>query len=138
MVKKAKRRLDREIGEALEHQEKIRKLCTRIRRLLAAWEPRLGVHVQTWRIKDAKTYWATMNDHEVWFAADLSEMPAAFVEVIVVHELVHQLTGGHDPEFFELMDRHLPGWRQTHARYDEVPTLYGNAVVRRSIAQRLK
>ena len=130
MVRKARRQLDREIGEALGRQEKISQLRARIRRLLMKWEPRLGVHVQTWRIKDAKTYWATMNDHEVWFAADLSKMPSDFIEVIVVHELVHRLTNGHDPEFFELMDRHLPGWQRVHARYDKVPTLYSNAVMK--------
>jgi predicted metal-dependent hydrolase len=53
-------------------------------------------------------------------------MPPAFVEVILVHELVHQLTNGHDPAFFELMDRHLPGWRRIHARYDKIPALYSN------------
>ena len=123
------RQLGREIDEALERREKIKKLRALIRRLFAKWEPRLGVHVQTWQIRDAKTYWATMDDHEIWFAADLSDMPPAFVEVIVVHELVHQLTSGHDPEFFELMDHHLPGWRRIHARYDKVPTLYSNAVI---------
>ncbi len=130
---KKRRQLDREIGEVLGRQEKIDQLRTRIRRFLAKWEPRLGVHVQMWQIKDAKNYWATMDDHEVWFAADLSKMPPSFIEVIVVHELVHLLTNGHDPEFFELMDYHLPGWRQDHARYDKVPTLHSNAVVKRAL-----
>lgn len=126
-VKTPPRRLSHEIDEALGRREKVEKLCTRIRRLLVKWEPRLGVHVKTWQIKNAKTYWATMNKSEIWFSADLADMPSDFVEVIVVHELVHYLTDGHDLDFFELMNRHLPNWRRIYARYgryDEVPSLY--------------
>lgn len=125
----APRRLRREIDEALNRHEKIEKLRARIRRLLVKWEPCLGIHVQTWKIKNAKSYWATMDERksEIWFSAGLADMPSDFVEVIVVHELVHYLTDGHDPDFFELMDHHLPGWRRIYARYgryDEVPGLY--------------
>jgi predicted metal-dependent hydrolase len=134
---KASRQLSREIAEAVTRRKKVDQLRIRVRRLLVKWEPRLGVHVQTWSIKDAKSYWASTEDHEIWFAADLSSMPRDFIEVIVVHELVHQLTKGHDPSFFELMDRHLPGWRQVHARYDKVPALYSNAVMRRALLKRL-
>ena len=136
-MKSAGRQLDRDISAALARQEKLGRLRARIRRLLLKWEQRLGVSVQSWQVKDAKDYWATMDDHEIWFAADLSDMPAAFVEVIVVHELVHQLTKGHDPEFFALMDCHLPGWRRIHARYDKVPALYSNAVMKRTLTRRM-
>lgn len=132
-MKKAVHQLNREIGEALARREKLGRLRTQIRRLLAKWEPRLGVQVQTWQIKDAKTYWASTEDHEIWFAAALSDMPLPFVEIIVVHELVHFLTNGHDPEFFELMEHHLPGWQRIHARYDKVPALYSNAVMKRGL-----
>jgi predicted metal-dependent hydrolase len=119
-------RLNREIDEALDRRKKVEALRRLIQRLLAKWQPRLGVHVQTWRIKDAEDYWATMDEHqsEIWFSAHLAETLPAFIEVIVVHELVHYLTHGHDPEFFELLDRHMPGWRRIHALYDEVPTLH--------------
>jgi predicted metal-dependent hydrolase len=135
---RSSRQLGREIDKALGQRTKIKKLRALIQHLLTKWKPRLGVHVQTWQIKDAKTYWATTEDHEIWFAADLSNMPPAFVEVILVHELVHQLTNGHDPAFFELMNLHLPGWQRIHARYDKVPALYSNAVIKHVLSKKLE
>ena len=68
-----------------------------------------------------RTYWASVNeaDGRITFALKLAEMSPAFVEVTVVHELVHFLTDGHDAQFHELMDRHVPNWRRLHARYAE-------------------
>lgn len=122
--------LKREINSALSRHESAAKLRKRIKRLLAKWEPRLGIHVQKWQIKDAKKYWATMDEtrNEIWFGADLAGMPPKFVEIIVVHELIHYLTQGHDHDFFRLMNRHLPGWRRIYERLgrrDEIPALYG-------------
>jgi hypothetical protein len=118
--------LNREIEENLAAYKKTASLQRRVQRLLVKWEPRLGVHVHTWKIKDAEDYWATMDERrsEIWFSSHLAKTSPAFVEVILVHELVHYLTKGHDPAFFALMDYHVPGWRRIHARYDEVPALY--------------
>jgi len=85
--------------------------------------------VQTWQLRDAKNYWATMDEtkNKIWFSADLAKMPKKFTEIIVVHELVHYLTGGHNLKFFRLLDQHLPGWRAIYkqlGRRDEIPTLY--------------
>jgi predicted metal-dependent hydrolase len=126
--------LVREINEALARRDKLQRLRNRIARLLKKWQPRLGVHVQSWQLKDTKGYWATMDEtkNEIWFAEDLADMPSTFVEVIVVHELVHYLTNGHDPAFFELMDQHLPSWRDVHATYDQVPTLYSHGIRRKA------
>jgi len=125
--------LVREINEVLARRDRIQRLWQRVTRLLAKWQPRVGVHVQSWQIKPAKGYWATMDENksEIWFDEDLADMPRSFVEVIVVHELVHYRTNGHDPAFFELMDSLLPGWREVHAQYDHVPTLYSHGIRRR-------
>ena len=39
-------------------------------------------------------------------------------------ELVYQVTDGHDARFYELMDRHLPGWRKMQAWIEEPLTRY--------------
>jgi predicted metal-dependent hydrolase len=92
-----------------------------IQLLVDKWEPILGVRVQAWDIKPMKTYWASVNEHEgkITFNLKLADKPHTFLEVIVVHELVHFLTDGHDRRFYELMDRHVPNWRRLHARYAE-------------------
>ncbi len=111
------RRLDREISELRGHEQ----FRSRIQRLIAKWERRLGVHVRDWNVRDMKMYWASVNedDGKITFNTKLAEMSPAFVEITVVHELVHLLTNGHDARFYELMDHHVPGWRRLHAKYSE-------------------
>ena len=125
-------RLSDEINAALARRDRVQRLHHRVTRLLAKWQPRVGVAVQRWKIKPAKSYWATMDEDksEIWFAEDLADMPRSFVEVIVVHELAHYRTNGHDPDFFELMDSLLPGWRAVHEQHDQVPTLYSHGIRR--------
>lgn len=99
-------------------------LRARIGRLIKKWEPRLGVHAPKWTLRDSNHYWASEGTGDIWFNAKLADMPPALVESIVVHELVHLRTDGHDPLFFKLMDQHLPSWRKVHEKYAEVPGLY--------------
>ena len=112
--------------EIVEHQDRGR-LSSRIQRLIKKWEPRLGVHVREWGLRKMKTYWASVNEHDgrITFNTKLADMSPAFLEVTVVHELVHLLTQGHDRRFYELMDRHVPNWRRLHAKYEEPLTRDG-------------
>ncbi len=109
--------LNNDIAECADR----RRLAARIGRLIKTWEPILGVHTREWRIREMKTYWASVNEAEgkITFSLRLLEMPRAFVETTVVHELVHLLTNGHDAKFYALMDRHVPGWRKLHDQFSE-------------------
>ena len=110
-----------ELNADIAENEKRRRLTRRIDRLIAKWSPVLGVHVSEWKIQKMKTYWGSANerDRKITFNLTLADMPPAFVEATVVHELVHFLTDGHDAKFYRLMDRYVPGWRRLHARYSE-------------------
>lgn len=113
----AKSKLDCDVSE---HQRLVR-LSARIHRLIKKWEPILGVHVKEAHHQPLKMYWASANEreHKITFNSKLVDMSPAFVEVTVVHEMVHFLTDGHDKKFYELMDRHVPNWRRLHAKYAE-------------------
>ncbi len=106
-----------DLGEAEER----RRLRSRIQRLLDKWQPVLGVTIDDWDMRKMKTYWGSSNraTGHILFNTDLAKLPPRYVEYVVVHELVHHLTDGHDARFYELMDRHLPGWRRMHARIEE-------------------
>lgn len=97
-----------------------KKLHSRIQRLIDKWQPILGVSVH-WDLKKMKLYWGSSNKatHHITFNTELAKLPSRFVEYIVVHELVHHRTDGHDPHFYKLMDEHLPGWRKMSARIEE-------------------
>jgi predicted metal-dependent hydrolase len=101
-------------------------LKKRIDRLLAKWEPILGVTINSWELRKMKTYWGSANNQtgHIIFNTELAKLPPKYIEYIVVHELVHQVTDGHDGKFYKLMDQHLPGWRKMQAKIEEPLTRY--------------
>lgn len=105
----------------LGESEDKRSLRRRIQRLLDKWEPILGVKLRSWNLRKMKTYWGSSNNvtDKITFNTELAKLPPRYIEYIVVHELVHQLTDGHDPAFYRLMDEHLPGWRKMQAQIEE-------------------
>lgn len=105
-------------GEIDEHQARAR-LIARVRKLLDKWEPILGVKVGEVHARKMKSYWASINesDKRMWISLDLADKPTPYLEYVVVHELVHMLTDGHDAKFYALMDKHLPGWRSKHVSF---------------------
>lgn len=114
-LKKTARQLDQEIAE---HQDRER-LLKRVQKLLDKWQPILGVKIREVHIKKMKTYWGSTNEHDsrMWISLELAHKSPAYLEYVVVHELVHLLTDGHDAHFYELMDRHMPGWRKRHETF---------------------
>src|SRR5574342_1350823 len=64
----------------------------------------------------------------ITFNTELAKLPRRYIEYIVVHELVHHLTDGHDARFYELMDKHVPGWRAMQARIEEPRRRYSGVI----------
>ena len=92
-------------------------LQEQVPQLIASWEPRIGVIVAEWRIKKMTTRWGTCNPRarRIWINLELAKRPAACLEFIVVHEMVHMLERLHNERFRAHMDRLLPQWRQHQA-----------------------
>lgn len=102
-------------SEVAEAESRTR-LRSRIQTLIVEWEPKLGVHVDKWNLRDMKLYWGSANPatRSITFDSKLADMPPAFLKITVVHELVHLRVPGHTDEFYKLMDQHVPGWRKLH------------------------
>lgn len=109
---KKTRKLDEEIADHRVGE----RLLSRVRRLLDKWEPIIGVKIGEVRTKKMSTYWATINegDSRLWLDTKLAKESPGFLQYVIVHELVHLRTNGHDGKFYALMDKHLPGWRRYH------------------------
>lgn len=105
----------------LDEAKEKNRLKRRIQRLLDKWQPILGTRINEWELRKMKNYWGSANNStgHIIFNTELAKLPSRYVEYLVVHELVHQLTDGHDARFYELMDEHLPGWRKMQARIEE-------------------
>ncbi|MFZ4816721.1 MAG: M48 family metallopeptidase [Phototrophicaceae bacterium] len=81
--------------------------------LIAKWEPKMGVQVADWRIKQMKTKWGTCNieAQRIWLNLELAKKSIECLEYIVVHEMTHLLERHHNERFMGLMDDFLPNWR---------------------------
>jgi predicted metal-dependent hydrolase len=102
------------------YRKELRALVTR---LLAKWQPVVGVRVADWRIKKMKTKWGSCNSEasRVWFNLELAKKPARCLEYVVVHELVHLLEPHHTVRFRALLDEFMPRWRMAQEELKNSP-----------------
>jgi predicted metal-dependent hydrolase len=92
-------------------------------RLIAKWEPLLGVKVGRLFVQKMKTKWGSSNSEakSIRLNTDLAKKPLVCLEYILVHEMVHLIVRHHDDRFTGLMDHHLPGWRLTRQMLNAAP-----------------
>jgi predicted metal-dependent hydrolase len=92
-------------------------------RLIAKWEPLLGVKVGRLFVQKMKTKWGSCNSEakSIRLNTDLAKKPLVCLEYILVHEMVHLIVRHHDDRFTGLMDHHLPGWRLTRQMLNAAP-----------------
>lgn len=111
-----------DLNESKDHN----RLKRRIQRLIDKWQPILGVQVADWDMRKMKTYWGSTNraTRHILFNTEIAKLPPRYQEYVVVHELVHLLTDGHDERFYELMDKNVPGWRKMQSCIEEPLTQY--------------
>lgn len=91
--------------------------------LLDKWQPRVGVTVAEVRIRRMKTRWGTCNAsaQRIWLNLELAKKPAACLEYILVHEMIHLLERHHNERFRELMDSLMPTWRMRREELNRAP-----------------
>lgn len=91
--------------------------------LLEKWQAAVGVEIADWGIKKMKTKWGSCNVEagRIWLNLELAKKPAACLEYIVVHEMVHLLERCHSERFTELMDSFLPKWRLHREELNRAP-----------------
>lgn len=92
-------------------------------KLIAKWEPRLGVHVERWFLQRMKTRWGSCNprSRNVRLNTELARKPRHLLEYVVVHEMLHLLEPRHSERFFELLSQHYPAWRNARAELNALP-----------------
>ncbi len=98
-------------------------LKERIPGLVEKWEPRLGVSLAEWRIRNMKTRWGSCNitDRRIWLSLSLAKYRPELLEYVVVHELVHLKERLHSIRFKSLMSEALPEWVELKAELNRLP-----------------
>lgn len=90
---------------------------------IAKWADRLGVPLPRWGIRVMKTKWGSCNPEKglVWLNLDLAKKPLAALDYVILHEMAHFISPRHDDAFLNVLDRHMPGWRQIRADLNALP-----------------
>jgi predicted metal-dependent hydrolase len=98
-------------------------LKTLIPPLVTKWEMILGVQLAEWGVKKMKTKWGSCNPtaRRAWFNLELAKKPAACLEYIVAHELLHLVERHHNDRFLQLLNRHLPQWQEYRGMLNDFP-----------------
>jgi predicted metal-dependent hydrolase len=96
---------------------------TEVPRLIAAWEPRLGVKVSKFYVRKMKTKWGSCNPVActIRLNTELAKKPRECLEYIVLHEMVHLLEPTHGSRFLAMMDRFMPSSRETRQLLNRLP-----------------
>jgi hypothetical protein len=94
--------------------------------LIRTWEARLHVTVAEYFLQRMKTKWGSCNHRagNIRLNTELVKKPRDLLEYIVVHEMIHLIEPRHSKRFFELLNRHYPGWREARVELNELPTAY--------------
>lgn len=89
-------------------------LLKKIPQLIEKYEQKMGVKVAKFKIRKMKTRWGSCNfvERKICFNSELAKKTPEFLEMIVVHEMVHILEKSHNRRFYSLMDEFMAGWRK--------------------------
>ncbi len=92
-------------------------------KLIAKWEPILGVKVSGYFLQRMKTKWGSCNHQagNIRLNTELVKKPKELVEYVVVHEMAHLLEPTHSERFVALLDQHWPHWRECRAELNALP-----------------
>lgn len=99
------------------------RLAEQLSPLCAKWQPRVGVEIESVRIRKMKTRWGSCNasNQRIWLNLELAKKPVSSVEYIIVHEMVHLIERKHNDNFRALMNRLLPTWRLMRDELNRAP-----------------
>lgn len=87
---------------------------------LDEWYPkaaRLGIEYTDMVIRRMKSRWGSCTPAgKITLNLKLIQMPKVCIDYVIVHELVHRKYPNHSPEFYALLDRIMPDWRERKER----------------------
>jgi len=100
-----------------------RQLREAAERLIAKWEPVIGVKVGRLFIQHMKTKWGSCSRTaaNIRLNTDLAKKPQECLEYLAVHEMVHLIEPTHNSRFIALMDRQMPNWRHYRQMLNRLP-----------------
>ena len=97
-----------------EKEARRRDLKRRIEERLPYIEEVTGLRCSGWTVRDMKSRWGSCNTktHHINLSLMLALRSDAELDYVILHELVHTVVPDHGKDFYAMMDRYMPGWKQ--------------------------
>ena len=88
--------------------------------LVDRWSAVMGVIPGKLAYRNMKSRWGSCQPStgRICINVRLALYPPRCLEYVVVHELAHLLVSGHGPQFYAVLDRYLPDWREAKKLLD--------------------
>lgn len=92
-------------------------------KVIAKWEQRLGVKVQSYYLQRMKTKWGSCNARArtIRLNTELVKKPRDLLEYVIVHEMLHLIEHTHNERFIGLLNQHYPFWRDARGELNDLP-----------------
>jgi len=111
-----------QLGEIIEqwYRNQAREAASQI---LLKWQEILNVNVSGLFIQKMKTKWGSCNpvENTIRLNTNLATKPRELFEYVIVHEMAHLIAPDHKSTFSNLMDKHLPNWRDLRSELNRLP-----------------
>ena len=81
--------------------------------IIKKWEPRIGVEVQKLYVRKMKSHWGSCNCQKqtLRLNSELVKRSPECLDYVIVHEMLHIIEKGHNQNFYRLLNRFIPGWK---------------------------
>ena len=77
------------------------------------WSRKMGVTPTGFKVTTARRrYGSCSGKDSLCFSCYLMRYPEPAIDLVVVHELCHIRVKNHGPDFYALLEQHLPDWRE--------------------------
>lgn len=95
-------------------EEYRRQLLLRAGEYISKWERVTDLHPAELRTKFMKTRWGTCNTAagRIWLNPHLAWYGEECLDYVALHEIVHLGVHGHGSEFYALLEKHMPDFRE--------------------------
>lgn len=102
------------------YREKLKDVAVKV---IAKWEPLMGVKVEKVFVQKMKTRWGSCNHHNgrIRLNTELAKKRPECLEYVIVHEMVHLLEPSHNQRFQSLMDQFMPKWQFYRSELNKMP-----------------
>lgn len=83
-------------------------------RLIPKWEKITGFECSDYKVQNMRSKWGTCNHYtrKITLNLQLVKKDFACVEFVILHELTHIKEQNHNKKFVQIMDSHMPNWRE--------------------------